>query len=106
MSDYVRVASLSEVPAGGLHRVIVGYTLICLANVDGDVYAINDDCTHIGGSLSEGELEGCVVTCPVHLARFDVRDGRVLRGPARDDAETYPVRVEDDAIYVALTPGS
>ena len=76
--------------------------LVCLAKVDGQIYAVSDDCPHIGGALSDGELTGCVLTCPVHLARFDVRDGRVLRGPARDDVPCYAVRVEGDEVYVAV----
>lgn len=99
---FVRVAHVDEIPAGGLLRVEVEGTLICLANVEGRIYAVNDDCPHIGGALSDGELAGCVLTCPVHLARFDVRDGRVLRGPARDDVPCYAVRVEGDEVYVAV----
>lgn len=99
---FVKVAQVDEIPPGGLLRVEVEGTLICLANVEGRIYAVNDDCPHIGGALSDGELAGCVLTCPVHLARFDVRDGRVLRGPARDDVPCYAVRVEGDEVYVAV----
>lgn len=98
---FVRVARADEIPPGGLLRVEVEGTLVCLANVEGRIYAVSDECPHIGGALSDGELEGCMLTCPVHLARFDVRDGRVLRGPARDDVPSYPVRVERGEVYVA-----
>ena len=98
---FVKVARLDEIAPGETLRVAVGSALICLANVAGRIYAVSDDCPHIGGALSEGELTGCTLTCPVHLAQFDVRDGRVLRGPAREDVPTYAVRVEGDAIYVA-----
>lgn len=98
---FVRVARVDEIPPGGLLRVEVEGLLICLANVEGRIYAVNDDCPHIGGALSDGELAGCVLTCPVHLARFDVRDGRVLRGPAREDVPCYAVRVEHGEVYVA-----
>ncbi|HEV8191476.1 MAG TPA: non-heme iron oxygenase ferredoxin subunit [Ktedonobacterales bacterium] len=101
MGAFVSVARLEDVMPGQLLRVEVGGKLICLANVAGHIFAVDDDCPHIGGALSDGELEGCVLTCPVHLARFDVRNGRVLRGPAREDVLTYAVRVEGDDILVA-----
>jgi 3-phenylpropionate/trans-cinnamate dioxygenase ferredoxin component len=100
-AGFVAVARLDEIAPGETLRVEVGATLICLVNVGGHVYAVSDDCPHIGGALSDGELTGCTLTCPVHLAQFDVRDGRVLRGPARDDVPTYAVRVEGDQIFVA-----
>jgi 3-phenylpropionate/trans-cinnamate dioxygenase ferredoxin component len=103
MQGFVQVARVEEIPPGGLLRVEVEGALVCLANAGGEIYAVSDDCPHIGGALSDGELEGCMLTCPVHLARFDVRSGRVLRGPARDDVPTYAVRVVDGEIYVAET---
>jgi nitrite reductase/ring-hydroxylating ferredoxin subunit len=99
---FVKVARVRDVPEGGMRRVEVGARLVCLAKVGGRIYAISDDCPHIGGGLSDGELAGCVVTCPVHLAQFDVRSGRVLRGPARDDVPRFAVRVEGDDVYVAV----
>jgi nitrite reductase/ring-hydroxylating ferredoxin subunit len=101
MGAFIKVARLRDIAPGELLRVEVGGKLVCLANVEGRIYAVDDDCPHIGGALSDGELEGCVLTCPVHLARFDVRDGKVLRGPAREDVPTYVVRVEGDDILVA-----
>ena len=101
---FVPVARLDEIAPGETLRVEVGAALICLANVGGHIYAVSDDCPHIGGALSDGELTGCTLTCPVHLAQFDVRDGRVLRGPARDDVPIYAVRVEGDQIFVAPEP--
>ncbi|MGH2515053.1 MAG: Rieske (2Fe-2S) protein, partial [Ktedonobacterales bacterium] len=98
---FVPVARLDDIAPGELLRVEAEGRLICLANVDGAIYAVDDDCTHISGPLDQGELEGCVLTCPLHLARFDVRTGKVLRGPARDDLPTYRVRVEGSDILVA-----
>jgi 3-phenylpropionate/trans-cinnamate dioxygenase ferredoxin component len=97
---FVRVARMRDIAPGELLRVEVAERLVCLANVNGTIFAVDDECTHIGGALSDGELEDCVLTCPVHLARFDVRDGRVLRGPAREDVRTYTVRVENDDILI------
>jgi len=101
MGAFIHVARLEDIAPGELLRVEIAGRLVCLANVDGAIYAVDDDCTHISGPLDQGELDGCVLTCPLHLARFDVRTGQVLRGPARDNLPTYAVRVEGDAIYVA-----
>src|SRR6266496_1497070 len=75
---------------------------ICLARVNGDICAFTDNCTHISGPLNEGELDGDVLTCPWHGAQFNVRTGKVLRGPARQDIQTYPVKIEGKSILVSL----
>ena len=77
--------------------------LLCLANVAGTIYAVDDDCTHTSGALDQGELEGYILTCPLHLAQFDVRTGTVLRGPARDDLPTYSVRMDENDVLVEET---
>jgi 3-phenylpropionate/trans-cinnamate dioxygenase ferredoxin component len=98
--DFVRVAHVDEVPSDAMTVVELDGHLICLGWVEGHLYAIEDDCTHVGGPLDEGELEGAVLTCPWHLAQFDLRTGRVLRGPAREDLRTYAVRVEGDDVLL------
>lgn len=99
-----KVASLDQLPDGELLSVVVEGEPVCLANVHGTVCAFIDDCTHIGGPLSDGDLEGEVLTCPWHGAQFNVLTGKVLRGPARQNLQTYIVRVEDGAILVSLQP--
>jgi nitrite reductase/ring-hydroxylating ferredoxin subunit len=102
MSDYVKVASVTDLAPGEMTLVEVGGELICLANVDGTFYAIQDECTHVGGALSEGELEGYTITCPMHFGQFDIRTGKVLQSPPREDAATYEVKVEGEDILIAL----
>lgn len=102
VARWVAVARASDVPPSGLRRVEVEGRLLLLASVGGRIYATDDDCTHISGPLDLGELDGCVLTCPIHLARFDVRDGHVLRGPAREPLPTYPVRMEGEQVLVGL----
>jgi len=102
MTDFVKVAELDELDDGELMAVEVDGELVCLAKVDGSVYAFTDNCTHISGPLNEGELDGKVLTCPWHGAQFNVCTGKVLRGPARQDIQTYPVRVEGKAILISL----
>ncbi len=101
---FVPVAQLSELQDGVLHPINVDGEPVCLVKLDGTVYAFTDNCTHISGPLNEGGFDGCVITCPWHLACFDVRTGKVLRGPARQDLYTYQVRVIDNTISIYLPP--
>jgi 3-phenylpropionate/trans-cinnamate dioxygenase ferredoxin subunit len=73
---------------------------VLLCNVAGTVYAIEDVCTHDGGELDQGELEGCRIMCPRHGAYFDVTTGAALTLPAILPVETFPVRVEAGEIFV------
>jgi len=103
MASFQTVAKTSDVPPG--HAIVVELDdyRIALAHVEGNgFYAIDDVCTHDGGPLGEGQLDGCAIECPRHGARFDVRDGRVLRMPAIIPVRTYEVRVVDDEIRVAI----
>ena len=102
MTDFMKVADVDEVEEGQMMAVEVDGEPICLAKVHGEICAFTDNCTHISGSLSEGDLEGEVVTCPWHGAQFNVRTGKVMRGPARQDILTYPVRVEGQSILIRL----
>lgn len=102
MTDFIKVAEFSDLEDGDLMAVEVDGEPVCLARVDGAIYAFTDNCTHVGGPLNEGELDDCVLTCPWHGAQFDVRTGKVLRGPARQDILTYPIKVEGESILVQL----
>lgn len=104
MSDYVRAAMLSDVPEGGLLGVEVEGRKVCLAKVDGEVYAFQDNCSHRDFPLHSGELDvdDCTVTCAWHGAMFDIRSGAALTLPATRPIRVYEVRVEDGEIFVAL----
>lgn len=102
MSDFIKVAQTDEVAEGHLLSLEADGELVCLARVEGQIYAFTDNCTHISGPLNEGDLEGPILTCPWHGAQFDVRDGSVVRGPARQELLTYPVKVEEQTILISL----
>jgi 3-phenylpropionate/trans-cinnamate dioxygenase ferredoxin subunit len=102
MTDFIKVASVDDLEDGELMPVEVDGEPVCLAKVNGDICAFTDDCTHIGGPLNEGELDGEVLTCPWHGAQFNVRTGKVLRGPARQDIQTYAVRIDNSDIFVSI----
>jgi 3-phenylpropionate/trans-cinnamate dioxygenase ferredoxin component len=94
------VAKLHEIPSGTTKRVEVDGVGVLLCNVDGDIYAVEDVCTHDGGPLDQGQLEGCRIMCPRHGAIFDVATGAALTLPAVVPLPTYDVRVEGDEIFV------
>ncbi len=98
MVDFVRVASNSEVPEGGIKKVMLGGQQLLLANVKGKFYAIGNICTHVGGPLDKGRLEGHEVECPLHGSRFDVTTGQVKRGPATRPEPVYEVKVEGSEV--------
>ena len=101
MDSYVKVASTSNLAPGEMTLVHLENTRICLASVNGTCYAFSDECTDVGGSLSQGELEGYTVTCPLHNGQFDVRSGKVLRGPPRENLATFQVKVDGKDILIA-----
>lgn len=97
---FVTVARVGEIPPGGVKIVRLDEVEVAVFNVDGTYHAIEDVCTHDGGPLAEGPLEGHVVECPRHGARFDVRTGAVLCFPATAPVPVYAVRVAGDDIQV------
>jgi nitrite reductase/ring-hydroxylating ferredoxin subunit len=102
MSPYVKVGDTAGFEPGTVKHAEIDGTAIAVANVDGEFFAIESACTHVGGPLAEGELEGSVLVCPWHGGRFDVRTGQVQRPPPRAAARTFPVTVQGDAIYVEV----
>src|SRR5438094_3564341 len=102
MAEFVTVGKASDLAEGELRRFVVGGTPVALANVGGTLYAFGDTCTHQGCSLAQGELDGTTVTCPCHGSEFDVTTGEVIRGPAREPVQSYPIRVEDGLLRVEV----
>ncbi len=100
MSKLVPVAQAVELPPGSrLHFDLKEESIIVL-NIDGELFAIADLCTHDGGPLADGEVCDHEIECPRHGARFDVRTGRVTRLPATASIPTYAVTVADGIVYV------
>jgi 3-phenylpropionate/trans-cinnamate dioxygenase ferredoxin subunit len=101
-TEFVKLAEVSEVAPGQVRVYDLEGRRIALCNVDGAFYAIDDVCTHDGGPLDQGELEGYQIECPRHGARFDVRTGRALTLPAVMPVRSYPVQVEDGMVKVGV----
>ena len=100
MSDWVDVAAVDELETGGVIVVDVDGTEVAVFNIDGEFYALADVCTHDGGTLADGTVEGHEIECPRHGARFDIRTGKVTAPPAYEDVTTYPVRVFNGMVQV------
>ena len=94
----VRIGDANAVPAGEMHVLDVAGTKVTVANADGQLYVIDDTCTHMGCSLGSGDLDGTTVTCPCHGSQFDVRTGAVLRGPAQRPVRAHQVQIQDGSI--------
>jgi 3-phenylpropionate/trans-cinnamate dioxygenase ferredoxin subunit len=100
MSDWVTVAKVGEL-APGSHRVVdVDGASVAVFNVGGEYYAIEDVCTHDGGQLTGGIVEGDQVVCPRHGARFSIKTGDALTAPAYEPTAKFPVRVENGVVQV------
>lgn len=94
MSDWVRVCRPEEL-APGEHRVVdVDGAMVAVFNLAGRYYAIEDVCTHDGGTLTGGPIQGEEIVCPRHGARFCIRTGAALSAPAFEDTATFPIREE------------
>ena len=99
MADWVRVCTTAELLPGEYQVVYDGDTPIAVFNIDGDLFAIEDICTHDGGELTGCVIEGRQVECPRHGARFDITTGEALTPPAYEPTAKFPVKVEDGVVY-------
>lgn len=101
MTDgYVKVGELAGFPAGSMKKVTVGGEDVVVGNLGGKLYAITNKCTHRGGPLNEGELEGGTVTCPWHGGQFDLTTGKVLAPPPMRDAVSFDVLIEGSNVLL------
>ena len=96
---------LGELPPGSMTLVPAGEIAVGVYNIDGELYALEDRCSHDDGPLVEAdwEPEEGIVICPRHGATFDIRTGRALTLPAYLPVETFPVRVTDGMVVVDVT---
>jgi 3-phenylpropionate/trans-cinnamate dioxygenase ferredoxin component len=102
MTTWQTVAKAADVPPERVRVFVVGDHDVAVCNVNGAFYAIDDLCTHDGGALDQGELEGDEIECPRHGARFDVRTGAATQLPAFEPVETHEVRVDGDDVQVSV----
>lgn len=102
---FVKVASRKDIPHSQMKEVQIDGQKICISNVEGKYFAIDNTCTHEGGPLADGKLEGYEVECPWHQSKFDVRTGEVKAPPASEPQATYQIKIEGDDIMIRLDSG-
>lgn len=102
MPEFIRVAKKSAITEGTPIAVDVAGRAIALFNLGGEIYALDDECSHAQGPLSEGMIEGEEVECPWHAARFHIKTGAALAPPADCGVTSYPVRVVGDDVEVEV----
>ena len=96
----LKVGPVSSLPPGEALRLETAPPIAVFCTDDGELFAIDDTCTHQDASLADGWLEGCQVECPLHASMFDLRTGEVDAPPAKRAVRTHRVVVEDDEIFV------
>ena len=100
MENFVQAAKVGELAPGEMKLVEVGNESLVLINVQGELYAINNECTHAACDLADGNLDGDTVECNCHGSRFNVKSGAVENPPAFDPVQTYTVRIEGDNVLL------
>jgi 3-phenylpropionate/trans-cinnamate dioxygenase ferredoxin subunit len=102
LSGFVKVCETTDVPPGTMHPFDVGENKLMIVNVDGSLYALKRICTHETADLSTGFLVDSVVTCPLHLSRFNVKTGAVENLPATVPLATYALKIKGTSVYVRV----
>ena len=102
MAEFFKVATIADLPVGGKFLAEIDGRAIALFNVAGGIHAIDDVCTHDGGPLAEGNLQGREIQCPRHGARFDVTTGKALCFPAFEPVAVHNVEIRGDDVLVSL----
>jgi 3-phenylpropionate/trans-cinnamate dioxygenase ferredoxin component len=106
MKTWIDVCAADELKPGEFRTVWIDDLEVAVVNVNGEFHAVQDVCTHDGGELTGGIIEGCEIECPRHGARFDLRTGEVLSPPAYEPIPTYPVEIRDGRLRVASEPST
>lgn len=106
---FEKVCKVLDIKDGTMKKFEIGGKEILISNIDGKYYAINNKCTHRNGDLSQGKLEGNIVTCPKHGSKFDITTGKVVSGPKIpllklkiNDEERYEIKIDGDFLYIKI----
>jgi len=102
MAEWINVCGEDELKPGMRKIIATDVAEIAIFNLNGELYAIEDVCTHDGGELASGQCEGDQIICPRHGARFCIKDGKALTPPAYEDIETFPVRRNQSLIQISI----
>jgi nitrite reductase/ring-hydroxylating ferredoxin subunit len=100
--SFVKIGQTDQIPAGTMMSFLVKGKAVLVANIEGNYYAMGNECTHFGANLSRGKLEGKIVTCPLSGSQFDVTSGNKVRGPASKNQLIYELKIEGKSIKVNI----
>ena len=101
--QWVEAAPEGEIPEQGTLQVRCNSDLVCLYRINGALYATQDECSHGSASLSEGFIvEDSLIECPLHQGSFDIKTGKAVSVPCKDDIRVYPVKIENGKVFVKV----
>jgi len=100
--NWIETIARDDIPEGDVVSVVVAGKEVALYEVEGNIYATDNLCTHGAARLSDGFLEGAEIECPMHQGRFDVCTGKAMCAPLTEDIKTYPVRIENMRVMLRM----
>ncbi|MCH2135963.1 MAG: non-heme iron oxygenase ferredoxin subunit [Phycisphaerales bacterium] len=100
--EFVKVAMVEDVQPGIPLAVQAGGHKLAMCNIDGEMYAIDEMCTHADASLCDGDIEGCSIVCPLHFGSFDIKTGEALDPPACVNLKTWETKVVEGEVHVRI----
>ena len=100
--SFVEIAKTDEIPDGKMKVIKIDNNNILVTNIAGKYYAIGAKCTHAGGDLSKGKMDGNIVICPRHGSKFDVITGKSVSGPAKQSVPIYQVKIQEKSILIDI----
>lgn len=100
--SFTEIAQVDQISPGTMKSFSINGKPVLVVNNDGNFYAIGNKCTHFGGDLSKGKIQGNIVICPRHGSQFDMTSGKRIEGPAKKDEPVYEVRIEGKSIQLNI----
>ncbi|MCE2867419.1 MAG: non-heme iron oxygenase ferredoxin subunit [Oxalobacteraceae bacterium] len=101
-TTWIDIASKEDVPEDDVMGIDINTKSIALYQVDGEIFATNNICTHGNARLCDGFLEGHEIECPLHQGKFDIRNGKAMCAPLTEDIQIYPVKIEGGRVFVEI----
>lgn len=99
---WIDIASKEDVPEDDVIGIDIHTKRIALYQVDGEIFATDNICTHGNARLCDGFLEGYEIECPLHQGKFDIRNGNALCAPLTEDIQVYPVKIDGGRVFVEI----
>jgi naphthalene 1,2-dioxygenase system ferredoxin subunit len=99
---WIDIASKDDVPENDVMGIDINAKSIALYQVDGEIFATDNICTHGNARLCDGFLEGHEIECPLHQGKFDIRNGKAMCAPLTEDIQIYPVKIEGGRVFVEI----